>query len=68
MRKEFVMKNKPASTEFKLEEDGGFASNRVWVSRDTEFDEAIDKEAREFLYELEKSKNSNRMIVGWRPD
>lgn len=44
------------------------ASGEVWVSKNTEVDEEIDREAREFLNEVQESKKNNRMIVGWRPE
>jgi GTPase involved in cell partitioning and DNA repair len=50
------------------EGDKGGVSGEVWISKDTEVDEEIDRETRQFLNELQESKKSNRMLVGWRPD
>ena len=61
------MKNK--RTEEVLEEGAvACASDRVWISKDSEVDEEIDQEAREFLNDLQESKKRDRMIVGWRPE
>ena len=44
------------------------AAGNTWVSKNSEVDQEIDREAWEFLNELQESKKSNLMIVGWRPD
>ena len=58
--------NQPDQT--RKQELASLASSEVWISKDSEVDEEIDRETRQFLNELQESKKNNRMIVGWRPD
>lgn len=52
----------------KQSHDSARITSEVLISKDTEFDDEIKKETRKFLEELEKSKDSNLIIVGWKPD